>query len=110
MSSRSFSVRCISFWAIFASVFALVALLAQPVKAGDREDISIVFDKYVKALYARDFRAAYEQISSADQRLKDVHSYSRERGEFRVCHSSVQPDHVHLVVEAGGKEALGWGM
>jgi hypothetical protein len=83
MSSRSFSVRCITFWAIFASVFALVALLAQPVKAGDREDISIVLDKYVKALYARDFRAAYEQISSADQRLKDVHSYSRERGEFR---------------------------
>ena len=37
----------------------------------------------MKALYARDFRAAYEQISSADQRLKDVHSYSRERGEFR---------------------------
>jgi hypothetical protein len=38
---------------------------------------------YVTALYARDFRAAYEQISSADRRLKDVHSYSRERGEFR---------------------------
>lgn len=33
-----------------------------------------------------------------------------ERGEFRVCHSSIQRDHVHLVVEAAGKEALGRGM
>jgi hypothetical protein len=38
---------------------------------------------YVTALYARDFLASYEQISRADRRLKDVHSYSRERGEFR---------------------------
>src|SRR5262245_27985258 len=33
-----------------------------------------------------------------------------ERGEFRVCHYSIQSDHVHLVVEAAGKEALGRGM
>src|SRR5215510_6104710 len=33
-----------------------------------------------------------------------------ERGEFRVCHFSIQRDHVHLVVEAAGKEALGRGM
>ena len=33
-----------------------------------------------------------------------------ERSEFRVCHSSIQRDHVHLVVEAAGKEALGRGM
>jgi REP element-mobilizing transposase RayT len=33
-----------------------------------------------------------------------------ERGEFRVCHYSIQRDHVHLVVEATGKEALGRGM
>jgi REP element-mobilizing transposase RayT len=33
-----------------------------------------------------------------------------ERGEFRVCHYSIQRDHVHLVVEAVGKEALGRGM
>jgi len=66
-----------------AAVFALVVLLARPASADDREEISALLDKYVKALYARDFRAAYEQISSADQRLKDVHSYSRERGEFR---------------------------
>ena len=33
-----------------------------------------------------------------------------ERGEFRVCHFSIQRDHVHFVVEAAGKEALGRGM
>jgi REP element-mobilizing transposase RayT len=33
-----------------------------------------------------------------------------ERGDFRVCHYSIQRDHLHLVVEAAGKEALGRGM
>ena len=33
-----------------------------------------------------------------------------ERGAFRVCHYSVQRDHVHLVVEAAGKESLADGM
>ena len=33
-----------------------------------------------------------------------------ERGEFRVCHYSIQRDHLHLLVEAAGKEALGRGM
>jgi REP element-mobilizing transposase RayT len=33
-----------------------------------------------------------------------------ERDDFRVCHYSIQRDHVHLVVEAAGKEALGRGM
>ena len=34
----------------------------------------------------------------------------RERGEFRVCHYSIQRDHVHLLVEADGKHALERGM
>lgn len=33
-----------------------------------------------------------------------------ERGEFRVCHYSIQRDHLHLIVEAAGREALGRGM
>ena len=33
-----------------------------------------------------------------------------ERGEFRVAHFSVQRDHLHLLVEAAGKPALGRGM
>ena len=33
-----------------------------------------------------------------------------ERGEFRVVHYSVQSNHLHLIVEAAGKQALGRGM
>ncbi len=33
-----------------------------------------------------------------------------ERGEFRVVHYSIQRDHLHLIVEATGKQALGRGM
>jgi REP element-mobilizing transposase RayT len=33
-----------------------------------------------------------------------------ERGRFRVAHYSIQPDHVHLIVEAAGKHALACGM
>jgi REP element-mobilizing transposase RayT len=33
-----------------------------------------------------------------------------ERGGFRVAHYSVQRNHLHLVVEAAGKESLGRGM
>ena len=35
---------------------------------------------------------------------------SCERGSFRVAHYSIQRDHVHLIVEAAGKQALGSGM
>ena len=34
----------------------------------------------------------------------------RERGDFRLCQFSIQGDHVHLMVEAAGKEALARGM
>lgn len=33
-----------------------------------------------------------------------------ERGGFRVVHYSIQTNHVHLIVEAKGKQALGAGM
>ena len=68
---------------MFLGAMVSMALLAEFAKAAERQEITTVVENYVKALYARDFRAAYEQISSADQRLKDVHSYNRERGEFR---------------------------
>lgn len=83
MEMQSLSMMRFHSRTLSATVFALVTLLAQTAAAGDREEITAVLGAYVKALYARDFRAAYEQISSVDQRLKDVHSYSRERGEFR---------------------------
>ena len=37
-------------------------------------------------------------------------SQACERGNFRVVHYSIQTNHVHLLVEAGGKEALERGM
>lgn len=61
----------------------LMVLAAQPAKANDWDEIAAVVNTYVQAIYARDFRAAYENIASADRSLKDVHTYSRERGEFR---------------------------
>src|SRR5436190_7629403 len=45
--------------------------------------------------------------------IRDFQSRMRagcDRGEFRVCHYSIQRDHLHLVVEAAGKESLGRGM
>lgn len=33
-----------------------------------------------------------------------------ERGEFRVAQFSIQRDHIHLIVEAASKDALGRGM
>jgi REP element-mobilizing transposase RayT len=33
-----------------------------------------------------------------------------DRGRFRVCHFSIQRDHLHMIVEADGKEALARGM
>ena len=68
---------------MFLGAMVSMALVAEFAKADERQEITTVIENYVKALYARDFRAAYKQISSADQRLKDVHSYNRERGEFR---------------------------
>jgi hypothetical protein len=33
-----------------------------------------------------------------------------DRSGFRVCHYSIQRDHLHMIVEAAGKEALARGM
>ena len=37
-------------------------------------------------------------------------SEARDRGGFRVVHYLFQDEHVHLIVEANGKDALGRGM
>jgi Cytochrome c oxidase assembly protein CtaG/Cox11 len=41
-----------------------------------------VLSKYLKFLYARDFRRAYRFIATEDQRLKPVDAYARERESF----------------------------
>ena len=82
MELRAISRRRLCATILITTVLTLTPL-ASPARADDRAEIITVLNRYVRALYARDFRAVYEQLSSADQRLKDVHSYSRERGEFR---------------------------
>jgi hypothetical protein len=41
-----------------------------------------VLNRYLRVLYARDFRQAYKFISSADRQLKTRNDYVRERGPF----------------------------
>ena len=42
--------------------------------------------------------------------LEETFRRGCERGDFRLVHYSVQRDHLHLIVEAAGAEALGRGM
>lgn len=49
-----------------------------------------------KRSFVREFRRTVRQAA--------------ERGDFRVVHYSIQRTHVHLIVEAAGKEALARGM
>lgn len=69
--------------------FITVVLLALPLllglKAADRkhdEKPVQVLSEYLKFLYARDFRRAYQFISAEDRRLKTQNDYVRERGPF----------------------------
>jgi hypothetical protein len=66
---------------------ATVVLLAAPLliwwNAGKRPDGPVrVLDRYLRVLYARDFRQAYRYISAADRELKSRTDYVRERGAF----------------------------
>jgi len=65
-----------------------VAILALPIvfwigsARQNRSEPVEVLTKYLKALYARDFRRAYNFISAADHQLKTRNDYVRERGSF----------------------------
>ena len=61
----------------------LVAPLGFWLSTDHRRDEPLdVLDKYLRVLYARDFRQAYRFISAADQELKSRTNYVRERGAF----------------------------
>ena len=78
---RSFIKRSILF-------LCTVAMLGAPALAwiahhGTRSGEPIeVLEKYLRSLYARDFRQAYRFISAADRELKTRSDYVRERGSF----------------------------
>src|SRR5215468_452288 len=37
-------------------------------------------------------------------------SHARRQTSFRITHFSIQPNHIHLIVEAGGKRSLAAGL
>ncbi|HXG50237.1 MAG TPA: cytochrome c oxidase assembly protein [candidate division Zixibacteria bacterium] len=57
-----------------------VWLSGQDRRSGDEP--ARILDRYLRALYARDFRQAYRFIASADRKLKTEQAYVRERGPF----------------------------
>ena len=69
-------------------LFFTVAVLVAPVLlwvSSDRQRSNEPVDviaKYLRFLYARDFRQAYRFISAADRELKSQSDYVRERGAF----------------------------
>jgi hypothetical protein len=69
-------------------LFLTVAVLVAPVllwvsseRQRPNEPVDVLA-KYLKFLYARDFRQAYRFISAADRELKSQNDYVRERGAF----------------------------
>ncbi|HEX6173237.1 MAG TPA: cytochrome c oxidase assembly protein [Candidatus Binatia bacterium] len=68
-------------------LFAPLALIAVHVHERGRrqteaKDPLAVIRSYLKATYARDYRAAYGYISAADQRVRDASSYAQGQGEL----------------------------
>lgn len=69
-------------------LFLTVAVLVAPVllwvgfeRQKPNKPVEVI-TKYLKFLYARDFRQAYRFISAADRELKSQREYVRERGAF----------------------------
>ncbi len=68
------------------SVFALIgflALMPSASPAAESRDPGAVVESYLRAIYARDFTAAYNFISAADRKIRDLDRYLRQRGPYR---------------------------
>jgi len=68
------------FIAILLPVSGLKPAGAEP--APNLQDLALVIQGYLRAVYARDYIDAYRYISSADQRVKDANRYAQQRGAF----------------------------
>ena len=66
--------------AVILAIPALGVVIAR--LSDDTSRISAVVERYVKAVYARDFANAYQWISSEDRDRKNQQSYVRESGAF----------------------------
>lgn len=90
-----------------------------PTRAADSapsRDPVFVLQSYLRAIYARDFAAAYRSISTADQRVRDLNRYIRQRGPFHgfalqiakrlseaiqltIAQREAGPDRIRMVVD-----------
>jgi hypothetical protein len=70
----------------FCGLLLLIVLVAAVhvrwAAAGDEQDPLQTVDRYMRAIYARDYDEAYRYIADRDRRLKDRTSYARDRGAF----------------------------
>ena len=64
------------------TAFITVHLHDQVRQQTEANDPLAVIRSYLKATYARDYRAAYSYISAADQRVHDEDRYVQGQGEF----------------------------
>ena len=70
-----------------APILLLVAPLlvwqqSAPPPASQAADMPKIVEGYVKAIYSRDFAAAYRWLSSRDRNAKSEQTYVREQGAF----------------------------
>ena len=70
---------------VIVTMFLLIAAaprLGAADQQPDLRDAALVVQGYLRATYARDYVEAYRYISTADQRLRDLHRYAQQRGAF----------------------------
>src|SRR4029450_7338943 len=64
-------------------IFVVASLHLDTTMADGQEPILKVLQSYLTALYARDYAAAYQWISAADQRLKTLPDYEHDNQPFK---------------------------
>ena len=85
---RSFSMelmvsrKTLLFVLIVIAPLALATVYLQSRDQARRSSPLAVIQSYLRAIYARDYRAAYRFISAADRRVRDETSYVQAQGEF----------------------------
>ncbi|HWP58860.1 MAG TPA: cytochrome c oxidase assembly protein [Candidatus Acidoferrales bacterium] len=72
--------------AVLAAALLVLVLPAAYLYTADRSSEPrapfAVADRYLRAIYARDYAEAYRYISAADRKIKNAERYARERGQF----------------------------
>ena len=68
--------------AVLAVILCAALANAQPDQKLEVAEPAVVVRAYLRAVYARDFSDAYRYLSSADQRVKSLTQYLRQRGPF----------------------------